>query len=318
VRHSHLARGFTQAWIAAQQMPTAPEQPARVPTADAASSCLLALEESQVPAHFFDPQAPLNITRANLPHWQQNEATCFTTFRLIDSLPREKLELWANDREAWLHSHPEPVSEDDWREYHEKFSATIERWLDQGSGSCLLEMPECREIVESALRYFDGQRYQLGDFVVASNHVHALVTPLSGHDISNILQSWKSFTAKELIKVEAASRRLQPWWDELHARRQAAAFEQSPARYAALQFQRPVWQKESFDHIVRSPASLKKFEDYIRDHKESGSGIPPLAGPSLQVPPSSTNPSGKMPLPLPHAPAPPHPALPRLPARRPG
>jgi type I restriction enzyme R subunit len=240
---------------------------------EAASRRLLVLEETQrtqAIAKFFDPLAPLDITRANLPHWQQDGATYFITFRLVDSLPREKLELWAQDREAWLTAHPEPVSEEDWRDYHEKFSATIERWLDQGSGSCLLALPECREIVENALKFFDGQRYQLGEFVVASNHVHVLVTPLSGHGLSEILHSWKSFTAKELIKVEAASRRLDSFWHELHSRRQAAAFEQSHARYAALQFQRPVWQKESFDHIVRSPASLRKFEEYIRDHRESG------------------------------------------------
>jgi type I restriction enzyme R subunit len=250
---------------------------------EAASRRLLAAEEAQLTqtiAQFFDPYAPLDITRANLPHWQQDGATYFITFRLVDSLPREKLEQWAKDREEWLAAHPEPVSEEDWREYHEKFSATIERWLDQGSGSCLLELPECREIVENALKFFNGQRYQLGEFVVASNHVHVLVTLFSGHDLSDILHSWKSFTAKELIKVETASRRLQPWWDELHSRRQAAAFEQSPARFAALQFQRPVWQKESFDHIVRSPASLKKIEDYIRDHpRSSGSGVSPLGSP---------------------------------------
>ena len=244
---------------------------------EAASRRLLALEETQrtqAIAKFFDPLAPLEITRANLPHWQQDGATYFITFRLVDSLPREKLELWAQDREAWLTAHPEPVSDEDWREYHEKFSATIERWLDQGSGSCLLELPDCREIVENALKFFDGQRYQLGEFVVASNHVHVLVTPISGHNLSDILHSWKSFTAKELIKKEEAARRLDSWWHELHSRRQAAAFEQSHARYAALQFQRPVWQKESFDHIVRSPASLKKFEEYIRDHR--GSGVSPL------------------------------------------
>jgi type I restriction enzyme R subunit len=240
---------------------------------EAASRRLLALEEAQrtqTIAKFFDPHAPVEITHANLPHWQQDGATYFITFRLVDSLPREKLEQWANDREVWLSAHPEPVSEEDWREYHEKFSAAIERWLDQGSGSCLLEMPECREIVENALKFFNGQRYELGEFVVASNHVHVLVTPFAGHDLSDLLHSWKSFTAKELIKVEAASRRLQPWWDELHSRRQAAAFEESSARYHTLQFQRPVWQKESFDHIVRSSASLKKFEDYSRDHRRSG------------------------------------------------
>jgi type I restriction enzyme R subunit len=42
-----------------------------------------------------------------------------------------------------------------------------------------------------------------------------------------------------------------------------------------------VWQKESFDHIVRSPASMEKFQEYIRNHVaaqsgQSGSGVSPL------------------------------------------
>jgi type I restriction enzyme R subunit len=222
---------------------------------------LITAEAPNLPNHiptFFDPQAPLKITRANLPHWHQAGTTYFITFRLVDSLPRDRLDRWLKDRNDWLAAHPEPVSEDDWRDYHENFSATLELWLDQGSGSCLLALPECRKVVENALQFFNGQRYQLGEFVVASNHVHVLVTPFASHNLNDILHSWKSFTAKELTKLEAASRRLQPWWDELHNRQQAATH----------QFQRPVWQKESFDHIVRSPASLKKFETYIHAHRE--------------------------------------------------
>ena len=39
-----------------------------------------------------------------------------------------------------------------------------------------------------------------------------------------------------------------------------------------------IWQKESFDHIVRSPDSLEKIRVYIRGHQtdRSGSGVPPL------------------------------------------
>lgn len=36
-----------------------------------------------------------------------------------------------------------------------------------------------------------------------------------------------------------------------------------------------VWQKESYDHIVRSSAALAKIEEYIRAH--SRSGVPPLS-----------------------------------------
>jgi mutator protein MutT len=199
---------------------------------------------------FFNPYAPIHITKSNLPHWHQEGASYFVTFRLVDSMPQEKLRGWIESRDEWLCSHPEPVSEEDWAEYYEKFSARFHDWLDQGSGSCILAIPECRSIVENALAHFDGERYDLGERVVAANHAHVLVTARPGHDLSEILHSWKSFTAKELAKVEAASRRLQPWWDK-----------QSKGDHS-------VWQKESFDHLVRSPESLYRFECYIRDHRE--------------------------------------------------
>jgi len=40
-----------------------------------------------------------------------------------------------------------------------------------------------------------------------------------------------------------------------------------------------VWQKESFDHIIRSSASMQKFRAYISEHgaSQGGSGVPPLS-----------------------------------------
>jgi hypothetical protein len=82
-------------------------------------------------------------------------------------------------------------------------------------------------------------RYDLDRFVVAANHVHILVTPRPGYELSDILHSWKSFTANQL------NRRLG----------QPGAF----------------WQKESFDHIVRSPAQLERFRAYIDGHVAAAS-----------------------------------------------
>jgi len=231
-------------------------------------------------ANFFDPDAPATITQANLPHWRQDGVVYFVTFRMVDSLPQERIQQWMAHRDRWLAAHPESLSENDIREYHTHFSALLEDWLDQGCGSNALALDECQSVVSNALRHFDGERYSLGEFVVASNHVHVIVTPLMGNGLSDILHSWKSFTAKEIIKVEAASRRLQPWWAKLHERRVANAAREHLGKPPKLALQRPVWQKESFDHIVRSPASLAKFEQYIRNHSGggsgSGSGVPPL------------------------------------------
>jgi len=237
-------------------------------------------------ARFFDPLAPVEITAANLPHWKQDGATYFVTFRLADSLPQDKLEQWHEEREIWLRRQgissetlprstssgkmPLPrLSKEQQSEYHRLFSARIEHWLDQDYGSCVLVIPECQKIVENALKFFDGQRYRLGVHVVAANHVHAIVTPYPGEDLSKILHSWKSFTAKEIIKVEAASCRLKPFWDEVHHRRVEAASVEAASRrldYPQINYQRPVWQKESYDHIVRSEEALRRIEAYIRSH----------------------------------------------------
>jgi type I restriction enzyme R subunit len=55
----------------------------------------------------------------------------------------------------------------------------------------------------------------------------------------------------------------------LQGRRAVPALDQQAGRAvpALSNESTQVWQKESFDHIVRSPDSLEKFRDYIRSHK---------------------------------------------------
>jgi REP element-mobilizing transposase RayT len=72
------------------------------------------------------------------------------------------------------------------------------------------------------------------------NHLHVLAAPLGRHFLSGIVHPGKSSTA---TKINAASA-------------QRGAF----------------WQKESFDHIVRSAASLEKFREYIRDNPKESCG----------------------------------------------
>jgi REP element-mobilizing transposase RayT len=97
-----------------------------------------------------------------------------------------------------------------------------------------LAREETRLLVETALRHFDGVRYRLGEHVIMPNHVHALVMPLAPWTLSEILHTWKSYTAKQINRELGQTG--------------------------------PFWQKESFDHIVRSEAALTHFTRYIRDN----------------------------------------------------
>ena len=244
--------------------------PGELPNKVAEASRLSDMEERRrdaaatfSPINYFDPVAPIAFLSGDLPHWRQEGTTYFVTFRLADSLPQEKLQQWQTERDLWLQTHPEPHDEAARREYYELFPQRLQQWLDAGTGSCVLAIPEVKELVEKSLRHFDGQRYRLHEFVVAPNHVHAILSPSGEHTLSEILHSWKSFTAHEILKLPNSG---------TESGRAVPAL--SPPSHT-------IWQKESFDHIVRSPASMEKFRQYIRNHGgsqsgQSGSGVPPL------------------------------------------
>jgi REP element-mobilizing transposase RayT len=182
----------------------------------------------------FDRAEPVANLTGHLPHWRQRGTTYFVTFRTADSLPREKLDQWNAELAQWLRSHSEPYSEADRNDYFDRFPKRFQFWLDQGYGACVLGRIEAKLIVERALRHFDGTRYQLGEFVVMPNHVHALVTPFEDYELSAILHSWKSYTATEINR--------------------------------RLGSKGPFWQRETFDHIVRNADSLEGFARYIREN----------------------------------------------------
>ncbi|MBM3335029.1 transposase [Candidatus Sumerlaeota bacterium] len=213
-------------------------------------------ETGKMPVLPLDATAsPLQITQRHLPHWHKEGVTYFVTFRLADSIPQDKLRLWRDERDAWLRTHPEPRTPEQEHEFRNIFSDRILAWLDQGYGECWLKNPAVSEIVENALLYFDGDRYVIGDFVIMPNHVHLIVTPTPGHDLSDILHSWKSFTSKQINKAVGRTGTL--------------------------------WQDESYNHIVRSDAQLAHYQQYIRENPvkahlrpgtyRSRTGVPPVS-----------------------------------------
>ena len=221
-------------FIKMAEAPTPASVSNKVAEASAPASASFKVAEASSLCAFFDKDEPIANQTGDLPHWRQPGVTYFVTFRCADSLPAEKLDAWQSELSAWIAIHPEPHDDATKQEFSEKFPQQIQKWLDSGYGRCLLKNPAHQKLVQEALKHFNGTRYNLDEYFVAANHVHVLVTPCDGYELSEILHSWKSFTANKINEAEGLS----------------GTF----------------WQKESFDHIVRNEQTLNRFRNYIRDH----------------------------------------------------
>lgn len=147
-------------------------------------------------------------------------------------MPSHLLTRWESERDAWLRLHPRPWSNDIEREYHQRFSGAIERWLDAGHGACLLRRRECAEVVTHALSHFEGERVAMISSVIMPNHVHALFVQNPEWALEKLIQSWKRFTAREINKLLARSGSL--------------------------------WQRDYFDRLVRDEKHFANCVRYIR------------------------------------------------------
>ncbi|MEI8310505.1 MAG: DNA methyltransferase, partial [Verrucomicrobiota bacterium] len=220
-------------------------------------------QDPRVP--FFDPLAEVTISTHKLPHWNQADCFCFVTWRLDDALPQDVLDEWEKDREIWLKEHPKPWDSKTERHFHELFSGRLDEWLDAGHGSCALKHPDIRKIVADALAHFDGQRYDISSYVIMPNHVHVLLRLRPDLPLSDILHSWKSFTAKAINK--------------------------------ALNRKGSLWQHEYWDRLIRSERHFADCLDYIKNNPNKArlpEGSFTLSTPgSAGVPPASKKPSGQ-------------------------
>lgn len=195
-----------------------------------------------------DPNAPITMYRRHLPHWRQDGATYFVTFRLADSLPQVKLRELEALKKAWgersrtdCQSVPrasetgmdcQSVLQDE-EEFARKVMRQVEEWLDQGIGECWLKRPDVRLLVVDALHHFDNDRYELGCYVIMSNHVHLVIRPLNPreHPLEKILQGRKMHTSRNINLMLGQGGTL--------------------------------WQEESFDRIIRDEEHLWRCIQYI-------------------------------------------------------
>jgi REP element-mobilizing transposase RayT len=83
------------------------------------------------------------------------------------------------------------------------------------------------------MRHFDGERYELGCYVVMPNHVHCIVRPTNpqSHTLESVTKSWKSHSGRKIND--------------------------------ALGGVGELWQEESYDRIIRDEEHLRRTIQYI-------------------------------------------------------
>ena len=125
--------------------------------------------------------------RRFLPHRDEPGIIQFITYRLADSIPSTLLVQIENEIRSVS---PKQMDAERRRK--------IEKMLDMGHGSGILRNPRAAECVITGWKHFEGKRYNLIAWVVMPNHVHVLIRQFEGQSMAKIIQSWKSFTGRQL------------------------------------------------------------------------------------------------------------------------
>ena len=168
--------------------------------------------------------------RGYLPHYDTGGVYQMITYRLADSLPKERLRQIDAELELTLSE----LMDD-------KRRLMIEQWLDAGHGNCILRKKEYAQIVGNTWKYFDGGRYDLISWVVMPNHVHVLIKVYPGHQMRKTVLSWKSFSARKINELSNEN--------ELSGR---------------------FWQRGYWDRFARNDRHLLKMIGYIAENYEAG------------------------------------------------
>ena len=171
---------------------------------------------------------------AYLPHWTRVGAIYAVTFRLADSLPESVVKSWEFERLDILKTAQQmnrPLTLAEETRLDKLFSETVEAYMDTGAGECWMRRDDVASVVANALQHFEGTRYKLAAWCVMPNHVHTVVEPLPGHELPNVVQSWKSFTAKQANRLIGRTGHF--------------------------------WQPEPYDHLIRDEEDFARQVEYV-------------------------------------------------------
>ncbi|MDB6126645.1 MAG: transposase [Verrucomicrobia bacterium] len=171
--------------------------------------------------------------RRKLPHWEIRNGEYFVTTRLADSLPRSAVE-----KISLLHHEiaSAPSGSDIVTNLQRRYFRTLEKYLDAGTGECLLKRDNIAAIVERELAALSEWDVDIPHFTIMPNHLHGLVAPRERcvRNLSEIMKRLKGRSAHQIR--------------------------------AALGGSGPIWQREWFDHWIRDEAERLRIIEYIREN----------------------------------------------------
>ncbi len=178
-----------------------------------------------------DPHLPIDRYERHLPHWRQTGATYFVTFRLVDSLPQEKLKILDGMRKQWLSIPSGARTDQNAKDYAQVVLQKIVGWLDAGYGACWFREQRFADELQRAVFHRHGSQHFVPVGAIMPNHCHLVIRPIDSDDLEDLLGEMKSVVARFINRDRKSSGRL--------------------------------WQQESYDRIIRDTEHLLNVVQYI-------------------------------------------------------
>jgi len=184
-----------------------------------------------------------NHCRKYLPHIETRSLQ-FITYRLFDSIPKDVIDTCRMLTQNWEKTgYKDPRTRTMMR--------LIDSYEDASYGSCYLRKPQVAAIVKENLLFHDGKRYNLHHWCIMPNHVHVLLEVLGDNSLSDILHSWRSYTAQRANELLGRSG--------------------------------PFWMHEYFDRYIRDQRHYETTVEYILNNPvKAGLAATPSDWPWLQ------------------------------------
>lgn len=175
------------------------------------------------------------LRRRRLPHWEVSGAYYFITFRLARSLPTHLAEAWRQRKQDdAVHGEERPPA-GGWEARFQRMRQFDTELETCTFGPRYLAEPAVAASVCQAITHFRGSRYELPAFNVMPNHAHLVIRPLLQEPgrcwkLEELLHSIKSFSSNQANRLLGRSGEF--------------------------------WQREYYDHLIRSDAEFTAYVEY--------------------------------------------------------